>query len=36
MRSILPEVEEAVLVDVALAPDLRDHPKVTASRRHAA
>lgn len=30
MRTILDEVSEAVLLDVALAPDLLKHPKVTA------
>jgi SAM-dependent methyltransferase len=29
-RSILDEVDHAVLVDVSLAPDLKAHPKVTA------
>jgi SAM-dependent methyltransferase len=29
MRTVLGEVREAVLVDVALAPDLRDDPRVT-------
>jgi SAM-dependent methyltransferase len=30
MRTVLDEVSEAVLLDVALAPDLRKHPNVTA------
>lgn len=30
VRSVLGEVEEAVLVDVTLAPDLRTHPRVHA------
>ena len=30
VRSILPEVERAVLVDSALAPDLKKQPKITA------
>lgn len=30
VRSVLPEVAHALVVDVALAPDLQDHPKVTA------
>lgn len=29
-RSVLPQVRQAVLVDVALAPDLKSHPKVVA------
>lgn len=29
-RTALPELERAVLVDCALAPDLKSHPKVTA------
>ena len=30
VRSLLPEVSSATVVDVALAPDLLDHPKVVA------
>lgn len=30
MRTVLAEVQEAVLVDVALAPDVKDHPRVLA------
>ena len=33
MRTVLGEVREAVLVDVALAPDLRGDPRVTAIER---
>ena len=34
MRTVLGEVQEAVLVDVALAPDLRSDPRVTAIEGH--
>jgi SAM-dependent methyltransferase len=30
VRSVLPEIERAVLVDVALAPDLKDDERITA------
>lgn len=30
VRTVLPEIEHAVLVDSALAPDLKEQPKVTA------
>jgi SAM-dependent methyltransferase len=30
VRSVLPEIERAVLVDVALAPDLKAHKRITA------
>jgi len=33
-RSLLPQVRRAMLVDVALAPDLAQHPKVTAAEGH--